>query len=296
MEDSGEIYLITCVKTNQKYIGQALSYMKKKNGTLIPHGTPGRWKIHTYAKKGTVRCRLLGDAIDTYGKENFTVETLIITNIKKLNFYEKLFIATYNTIHPNGYNLQSGGSAGMRQNDETKALISASNTGKIRTEDYKKKMSETKMIYKDLPKYVYALNDPNRKVEGYRILKHPTLPVKKFISKALTMEQKLQLAMDYLNGDEPSIKIPKVKRSDEWIQNYVKARQIIKDLPKYIYETHDSVKNSHGYSVNKHPTIKRKQFTSQKLSMEEKLTLAIAYIKDNNEVHRPNDSGSLIEA
>lgn len=285
MEDAHEIYLITCKTAKKKYIGQTVSFSKKKDGTFVKKGTYGRWKTHVYSRNNkTSRCRLLADAIAEYGENDFIVETLLIINQNKINFYEKLFIKTYNTIHPNGYNLLSGGSSGGRHNDETKKLIGESNTGKVRTEEYKKEMSKTKMIYKGLPEYIYVLNDSKRNTNGYRVMKHPILPEKKFSSKLLTMEQKLQQAIDYVNGIQSSIEIPKNKHDEQWKKNVQEAwkRKKEANLPQYIYETNDTVKNSHGYIVKNHPILNKKQFVSQKLSMEEKLQLAMNYLTLND--------------
>jgi hypothetical protein len=279
MENCAEIYLITCKTTKKKYVGQTVCFSKKKDGSLIKRGTQGRWNAHIYSrKKGTIgQCRLLAEVIAEYGKDDFIVETLLIINEKYIDHYEKIFIKAYNTLHPYGYNLQEGGSHG-RHHEETKKLISKSNTGKIRTEEHKRHMSEIKMVYKGLPKYIYVLNNSDRNVHGYRILKHPTLPEKKFLSKLLTMEEKLQQAIDYINGVESSIVIPKIKHDKEWHKNNQDSRKKEKNLPEYIYETNDSRKNAHGYIVRNHPSLNKKQFVSQKLSMEEKLQLAINYL------------------
>jgi hypothetical protein len=279
MENGAEIYLVTCKTTQKKYVGQTVCFSRKKDGTLVRKGTKGRWNAHVYSrKKGTDgQCRLLSEVIFEYGKDDFIVETLLIVNETYIDYYEKIFIKAYNTLHPNGYNLQEGGAHG-RHHEETKALISKSNTGKIRTEEHKKQMSEIKMIYKGLPEYIYILNDFNKNVHGYRILKHPLLPVKKFLSKSLTMEEKLQQAIDYINGVESSIVIPKIKHDKEWTKNYQDSRKREKNLPEYIYETNDSKRNIHGYIIRNHPSLKKKQFVSQKLSMEEKLQLAINYL------------------
>jgi len=298
MEKAAEIYLITCKVTNKRYIGQAVCYLKNKDGTLTKHGTEGRWKSHVYSRNyKKSRCRLLANAIKDYGKDAFTVETLLITNIKLINMFEKMFIAKFNTLHPNGYNLNEGGSGG-RHHQETKELISKSNTGKVRTDEMKRQMSEIKMVYTGLPEYIYALNDTKRKLFGYRVRKHPTLPEKKFCSKNLTMDQKLQQAIDYLNGIESNIEIPKPTRNQEWRDNLSKSKRTPKNLPKYIYETHDNNKNAHGYIIRNHPIISKKLFVSSKLSMEEKLQLAITYLESYqiNEVHRPNGNGSQDEA
>lgn len=51
----------------------------------------------------------------------------------------------------------------------------------------------------DLPKYVRSYHDKSGK-EGYRISHHPILKDRSFVSKNLSMEEKLQLALKYLTN------------------------------------------------------------------------------------------------
>ena len=54
-------------------------------------------------------CRYLNRAIAKYGWENFKCETLFYCNLEQLDYYEKKFIALYDTCHGPGYNLTEGG-------------------------------------------------------------------------------------------------------------------------------------------------------------------------------------------
>ena len=49
----------------------------------------------------------------------------------------------------------------------------------------------------DLPKYIYYKYDPGS-TDGFRVRKHPTLPDKTFTKASMTMEQRLELAKEYL--------------------------------------------------------------------------------------------------
>jgi hypothetical protein len=51
----------------------------------------------------------------------------------------------------------------------------------------------------ELPKYVRHYRDTSGK-EGYRINNHPNLKDKSFLSKNVSMDEKLQLALNYLNN------------------------------------------------------------------------------------------------
>ena len=85
--------------------------------------------------------------------------------------------------------------------DEIKAKIGKGNSGKVRKDLVKYKMSEDKKYEKEenigLPRYIYHYKD--RSKEGYKIFKHPK--VKKgsriiFVSMKKTMEEKLQEAIE----------------------------------------------------------------------------------------------------
>ena len=81
-----------------------------------------------------------------YGYEAHTVEILAQTKTTKhakeiLNELEEAFIVMYNSLSPNGLNLNSGGNS-KRHSEETKAKISGANTGKIRTKEQIQEMSK----------------------------------------------------------------------------------------------------------------------------------------------------------
>lgn len=90
------IYKITNKITNKIYIGQSINPMK-------------RWQSH----KSHARCgheigkNPLYDAMRKYGEENFLFE--IIGWYEDYNEKEKYFIKYYNSLIPNGYNIQQGG-------------------------------------------------------------------------------------------------------------------------------------------------------------------------------------------
>jgi group I intron endonuclease len=88
-----------------------------------------RWAEHVRdAKTGETKCRAINAALRKYGVDNFTKEILLITNASFIDYYERLFIATYNTIAPNGYNLRDGGDGGC--SDEMKAQMREGNNKK----------------------------------------------------------------------------------------------------------------------------------------------------------------------
>ena len=275
MENKGEIYLITCLVTHKKYVGQAMCFQRRKNGKLVKHGTEGRWKSHvSTALSNGNGCYALQKALQKYGVHNFTVKTILICELNKLDYFEHKMARTYDTYTPYGYNIKQCSSKG-RHAEETKIKISQSNTGKVRDEDYKEKMKQIKTIHTGLPRYIYYLAD--RGSEGYRVMKHPTLKEKKFLAKSLTMEQKLQQAVSYLEMSTVPINMPVFVRDEDWRDKVRETRQISQTLPKYIYLTNHDSRGIHGYVVRNHPDKKKRQFVSKALTMEDKLKQTIEY-------------------
>jgi group I intron endonuclease len=177
-----------------------------------------------------------------YGTDNFKVEILENVIDENLDERETYYINTFNTLVPNGYNIQVGGQGKGRQHCEvSRKLMSESklgeknpNFGKPRTDETKAKISNAKKGEKhhfygktltlshreklskshksdDLPMYICHV--PARpKIycdEGYVVI-HPNLPRKYFTSKKLSIQQKLDSAKEYLN----SINMSPVQRLD----------------------------------------------------------------------------------
>jgi hypothetical protein len=191
--DKGEIYCVTS-PSNKKYVGQCVKMLSsgKKWGYL------SRWKQHIRdATNGKDYCRLLNNAIRKYKHENFTIEIIKECEIKDLDYNENLYIEQLNTMTPNGYNLTSGKTT-SRQSDETKELrrknMIGKNLGKVLDKRPRKRHEDL-----NLPKYLRYYRDSSGK-EGYRISHHPDLKERSFVSKYTSMEDKLQLATEYLHS------------------------------------------------------------------------------------------------
>jgi group I intron endonuclease len=109
----GEIYLVTNLVNGKKYIGQTR------------RGIERRWVDHCSAAR-TTPGYMLHRAIRKYGCEKFSVEKISVAkNQDELNRAEIAAIAQYDTTGKNGYNLTSGGQAGARLTDESKARLAA---------------------------------------------------------------------------------------------------------------------------------------------------------------------------
>lgn len=97
----GIIYAYTNKINNKKYIGQTINpkerFYAHKSNHLNPNSPEYNSVIHQAFRK--------------YGYENFSYEVLAKINddTDTLNELEKFYIKTYNTLVPNGYNVEPGG-------------------------------------------------------------------------------------------------------------------------------------------------------------------------------------------
>jgi group I intron endonuclease len=109
-----KIYVIKNVLNSKLYIGRTYKHIQK------------RFKEHlTSIHRSAPGCRKLTNAIKKYGKSNFSVELLCVTENENHSFVlEEFFITIFDSIL-NGYNLLSGGKQ-FQHTEETKNLISKS--------------------------------------------------------------------------------------------------------------------------------------------------------------------------
>ena len=113
------IYLVTNTLNGKKYVGQTITKYSK-----LGHGHAVR------------------DAYKKYGRKNFTYEIIAsgISCEMFLDYAEKFWINTLNTVVPNGYNLETGGRWG-------KVSSHKSNLGKKASAETKAKMSASQKEY-----------------------------------------------------------------------------------------------------------------------------------------------------
>jgi group I intron endonuclease len=261
--DLGHIYIITS-PSGKQYVGQAVCYYS--NGKKA--GYKGRWKGHVYeSKENKNGCTALNNAIQKYGHEKFEIKLLEEINTDKLDEREEYWIKELKTLSPNGYNLTTKGGKGYRHNDETKEKMSKSNIGKNIGKNTEKKQRKKEQD-KDLPVYLISHYSGNQ--EGYAVRGHPVLKNRYFVSKKLSMIEKLDLAFAYLKTPQNEIKPYKPSRKKEED----------KDLPTHVYSYH--VLNTEGYYIKGHPKIKYKTFFNKDCSMEEKLNLTLNFLNSLN--------------
>lgn len=97
MSKVSAIYCITNKLNGKKYIGQSINVYE-------------RIKQHKREWKYPKRINPLYRDIQEYGLENFEFKVIEKCPIYLLNSREEHYIALYNTIQPNGYNRNKGGS------------------------------------------------------------------------------------------------------------------------------------------------------------------------------------------
>jgi len=127
----GRIYKITNTINNKAYYGQ----------TRQPPNR--RWSQHKQAAKNG-RKMILYNAIRLYGIENFTFEVVCeCETLEELNAKEIEYISTNKSLAPNGYNAGKGGD-NYEKTPETCAKLSASNKGRIISDEWRKNISIAK--------------------------------------------------------------------------------------------------------------------------------------------------------
>lgn len=128
----GYVYLVTNNVTGKCYVGQTVKTVAQ------------RWGYHI----GTARKSKypFGKSIAKHGGDAFTVREIdSAVSREDLDAKEVHWIAFHDTRVPKGYNLSSGGggNSGVPHTHESRAKISAANTGKVRSPEAKARMSRS---------------------------------------------------------------------------------------------------------------------------------------------------------
>lgn len=111
------IYQIINTVNGKKYVGQTIRGLKR------------RFQEH-FHKNSAFRCVGLSRAIVKYGKSAFKIEILeFCKSREELDIREIYWIASLDTVAPNGYNLKSGGSS-SKYSEESRIKMSKSATGR----------------------------------------------------------------------------------------------------------------------------------------------------------------------
>lgn len=123
------IYYIKNIINNKLYVGQSIDVYTR----LSRHKTDLR---------GGRDSKHLQKAYDKYGEDNFEFVLFMECEAEDLDFWEKHYIAEWNTQDENcGYNLDGGGSKSRLMSEETKLLMSLAQRGRIVSDETKRKLS-----------------------------------------------------------------------------------------------------------------------------------------------------------
>lgn len=206
------LYCISNSENDKRYIGATSRKVDQRFGEHISDALHNRGNGCTSIKK----------AIIEFGDDCFSVETLLVCNEEQVDFYEDKFINLYNTLHPNGYNLKTGGRSGCKLLEETKNQIAESNRGKFvgeetrvligSTSKYRNMSDDNKQRLKDalallglenLPMYMSLTVDKrnNRNIDFIQV-RVPKKTTKKFGMKDMPLHEKIKLAIEYKNSIE----------------------------------------------------------------------------------------------
>lgn len=309
--EKGVIYYLYCNSSKKGYIGQAANYVSGN----VKWGTIGRWKSHvreaTSGKKD--HCLLLNQAIRKYGVNSFTVTTVKEVLLNELDQLESYYIETFNTLAPNGYNLEKGGREGKILSEETKKKLSQFRKGTTRPPEECKKISDGQLGLRrnikqrkfqedsSLPKYIYSARRNNVLI-GYHITFPIGIDQKKYIDTAFhnrkNPSKALEDAKKYL--DDLKLKYAYVeeevaKRKEERLKQYQKEKienKVKKGLPQYIYPI---IKNNkingyyvEGYLDDNNNPYPKKEFT-ELVSNSRNLRAAKRYIESLEVLNKNNN-------
>lgn len=245
IKGNGVVYYIRCKESGKGYIGQALNYV---NGNTM-WGTEGRWKSHVReALGGSVdHCRLLNNAIRKYGKDAFEIYTFIEDEESKLDEHEVFFIDVFQTLTPNGYNLEKGGRKNKEISDETRKRVSEGNKNKIVSDDTRLLVSQNQLGLsrpktkkyeedRDLPTGI-AARRKNGKIINYMLSFPIGIEFKEYINKDFKNLDDAKKYLEKLKIEyaDRNNKIIEMRKERDLNRTDNKARTIAKkNLPEFI--------------------------------------------------------------
>lgn len=125
------IYLLTNISNGKVYIGQTTKPLTV------------RLRGHRSEARSLRKSQPIHHAIAKYGWDNFTAEILEECEEADLDMSERFWIRTYNSLAPNGYNLDSGGSSQKRRSEDTKQKLRVANLGRKQTAEACERRSES---------------------------------------------------------------------------------------------------------------------------------------------------------
>jgi len=271
----GDIYRLTSRTSGKSYIGQA----QKKFGRFDSEwGYLKRWRSHVYEATSDAKdhCTVLNNAIRKYGKDDFNVELLCECETPKdLDERECYYIYVYDTLVPNGYNLERGGRDNRKFSDTAKANMSAGQDpnnkyiGGWNIIDDKPIKQKRKYIEDNkLPKYIYATRDCEGHIFRYFITRFPvnttkpryisrSFPVKKndtspndALERAVTCLNKLKIDYNFAPKKNPNPQNIKNEIVSKRTMHPKKTETPIHKLPEHVYPLYNPKRLKIGYYVH----------------------------------------------
>lgn len=127
----GVVYVLTNTVNGKQYVGQTTK--------------TAEWRFHKHSLQSQYRSRV-SYAIEKYGKENFTVETVDeAVDRRELDALERLYISALQTLDPaKGYNVALGGVGNNVMTKETAAKVADKLRGRKVPPAVVEKMAATK--------------------------------------------------------------------------------------------------------------------------------------------------------
>lgn len=143
----GEIYLVTNIINEKKYIGQTRVGFQK------------RWSEHvSHANNEKSDFSVLHRAMKKYGIPSFRVEKIFECPEEELNFHEQRLIEEYDSLHPRGYNLVTGGK-GKAVSELTREKLSTAGKNRFSDPEESRKHGERMRDYVERPGVKERLRD-----------------------------------------------------------------------------------------------------------------------------------------
>lgn len=289
-----EIYKITCSVSSKCYIGQTVSHIR--NGDVyIRGGMHNRLRQH-FSEARSNRCNqstYLNRAIRKYGQDTFKVELIAVCKRDDSNQMEKEYIKKYNTLTPNGYNLNKGGGGAPLRPSTTMHQPSSNKGRKVPKEIVDKYAESLRKYYDDLKSkkhkdlklpidrdpesFIKALRQGGKQ-RGWRILYHDGVKTRSiaFCSVTVPLDVTYTKTLEY-------VKMLQLRgRESEYVTPPKKKRRCNKrgEKSEYAEYRQDRIKEEiHKNAVlpnNRDP----RSFISPKLSKGEQHGWCITYIHE----------------
>ena len=204
--NTGVIYKITNTKNGKIYIGKAFSYVKNGKQKLRKHGSKDRLEWHlnkafSKNKKLNEECPLLYEAMRKYGKDCWKTQTLLVCDKNDLKTNEELKTKEFNSHDSTiGYNFLIGDQKPTENSNKIVYEKKKVDSNRERAKNSAMKRTE---INKTLPTNIYYRKSKlgKNEVEGYfvQIKINGKYKSKAFMSKKITMDEKLELAKEFLS-------------------------------------------------------------------------------------------------